>query len=537
MDNRELQSEEGSLLPEEAFDATIDPRESSGDQDAAAEDEEAEDADVMEIEVEQVDVDDSPLRVAVGRRSRMEKDPLGIGVPFPVFRVVATEATPSPISPVARLPSTVSETSLEDDSASGKVNDRHQHVIRGGNVAVGIPSQDQDAISADVKAQLAQLDATIARMAAGVDVGPHGSESFGRRLSMQERCSIPGGYAIGGPGLNANEQREASVTVPGEDVDRESPLHRRQQRSASLCLSTTGESLSSNYSSSNLEQSSASNILVEATLVAEENTDNLHIVYAEAKPLHRFNLSRSFLLCMALLFIFLISVVVVVTLIVQNHGDDADSMRRQAGKITQAPTAETFGRPTLPDVPTLQRIKETGAVRCGKVSEVSNFLVQVGGSPPKGGTRAQSEEVFKGANAFTDNFVSKMNQCCILNSSNMHTFLLNASGTKRFLCLLVAIFHNISVLQSQLLFLAIVLVTKSYLDLKRISIKRSVWVKLISCFQDNQKVCNKTSLKEIQEKAFPIAYRTYTVALDSLVSPSLWSVLTRIERPLVTAHK
>ena len=156
---------------------------------------------------------------------------------------------------------------------------------------------------------------------------------------------------------------------------------------------------------------------MEATLVTEEsqedNADDIQIVHAEAKPLHHFNLFRTFVLCLTLLFIVLIIVVVLVVLAGQSHDHDVDSPETQVGKITQAPAAETFGRPTLPGVSTLQRIKETGVVRCGKVDAVSDFLVQVGGSPAQVGTRAQSEEDFKGANAFTDNFVSLMGRRCM----------------------------------------------------------------------------------------------------------------------------
>ena len=348
------------------------------------------------------------------RRSvRTEKDPLNIGVPFPV---IVRELLP-PVSSVARMPPTSLFGAAEESDYVGDTNNRDKSLFRRGNTAVGIPvtsavDGDQYEISAHVDAQWDRLDASIKRMANGTTGEELYDESIAMRLSLQER--IPGGYAIGGPGLQADdgndvEEAAATASVPSasDAVVLDGITHSRRQdspveRSLSICVSTTGEgeTVSSYYNSANLDRST--DILVEATLVLDQQEDNTDVVHAEAKPLYRIHRPRSLLLGFALLFVATV-VLTVAVLARQRPGDSSDAKAGTASHVEGPPMG-----PTLPTLRILQRIEEAGVVRCGRVAEVSNFLVQVATSNQENGQSHSTDEVdFKDAHNFTDNIVSK----------------------------------------------------------------------------------------------------------------------------------
>jgi hypothetical protein len=281
--------------------------------------------------------------------SRMEKDPLNVGVPFPVLIV---SRCPSPACTYINAEAAVVDEG--DVNAVDVVEGTLEPDTRG--VAVGLDYAWGVAVGLDYEAGiLASNDGQILSSAtlpmrkstehnntvpvpvhvetSDANVAEATEHSLMRAvsiLSQQVGATVPGGYAVPGPAagrFQAAEDEEASL---GEGV---------------FCHDTSTQPTTST-------QRDESDFLVEATLVSDQHDQT--IIHAQPLPLRRFPFVATTALALT---IALIAIVVLATV----RKDTFNASTNQDSPSQAAVTSS----PTNAPLPTLERIRKAGILKCG----------------------------------------------------------------------------------------------------------------------------------------------------------------------------
>lgn len=367
-------------------------------------------------------------RQAVVHR-QMAKDPLDLGVPFPVlisrseesggvsaaFPAVAVGIT---CSAAATPPSGGSAVAELDAAVARKLREE----------AVSLPTFTA-ANADDASKQRAQRGGRIRAVRRRGSSCSRSASSMGEDEILDiDDILEPGSYAIGGPGLSVPSpppvagDEEASYRFDVEQGRRHYSTDHAAPPNCSLETCTTTRISMSSHCSSYCSCSEISNdYLVEATLVPENREDAISerlsvVVQAEAKPLNRRAIPpwALFLSCCLFAILVIVGLMIGLAFLFELKSEDSDDegMASYAG-LTPIPTPSPSALSMMPTPavsieatqvrrPTLQTVRETGVLRCGVSKEVNDFISFVAALQ---GNQVDDNDV-RVANNFSENYVS-----------------------------------------------------------------------------------------------------------------------------------
>jgi hypothetical protein len=346
--------------------------------------------------------------------SQYEKDPLNIGVPFPVLRRAPPPFASAPAA--AADDDELSEGEGYDSNRVGRDEFRRAGIHAERKVAVdttGLKLPSRVPSLPNAEGGLGGIDKSSYDASTGQSYSMEGEDDLSvMEATLQESLGMPGSFAVRGPGVTDDDLR-SSVNLEYLEETTATDLEEGfsavelpgNVRSASQCSNTT-----STFHLSTSSAASDSSYLVEATLVSDDDDkDDDDVVQAEkAEGQLRFSavcVVGSFCVMAVIIVGAMLGIAAVFKLEAgdfeqktsENHGPGP--VRAPAVPPSVPTLSPTFTvRDTVAKVPTLQRVKETGKLRCGVEEEGQAFLeyfanVQMGQNTTNSTSDTNSGEV------------------------------------------------------------------------------------------------------------------------------------------------